>query len=524
MTDQLGNTLGGGDFVRSFTVDAVPDGAVFEGRDNDTFDKATPLQIEADSSGSGWLRSELGWGSGDPVGDIDWWSFTAEAGDFIDVWSQEQVGGDRPFIDLYALRSDGNGVTHLSGNQRGGPGDTAYISGFEAPADNTYFVRVVESGGYDVRVHLYRGMSIETDAHGSNDSTGQADPLTFTQQGNTSTASVAGTVMSIADEDIYQLGFLNAGTSVALDALTLPEWSLLEPEVSLFRIDPTNSSNWLYVDDTDASDALFDGTIADDGTYFAQVRTRTGVFESRRYTLHDASLTWTEAQAVAIDSGGHLASIGTAQEQAFLTTTFGTDYWIGLNDIDTEGMFAWTDGTPLNYENWYLGHPDNAGNSNGNDFAYMSSNDGGTWYVTHSNTHLNDSLIETAATPFGPMNSRPGIDAQYVLDVTVADLVLPVVAEVSRLPEEGGSTNEVLSTFSVSFSEALNETTLADGAFDLRTAGTDGQFDTADDIVYDLAFTYSSGQFRIDFTVNDGPLLDDVYRFTISEDVTDQVG
>ncbi|MEZ6092506.1 MAG: pre-peptidase C-terminal domain-containing protein [Pirellulaceae bacterium] len=386
ITDHVGNPLQGGSaFIKEFTIDAVPDGAVFEGRDNGGYDKATPLTFETDTSGTGWLRSQIGYGSNDPSGDQDWWSFTAEAGDFIDVWAQEKVGGDRPSIDLYRLRSDGNGTMYLTGDFRGGPGDTAYVSGYEATEDTTYFVRVTGTGGYDVRVNLNRGTPVETDSHFSNDSTGQADALPFTQHGNTRTATVAGTVMSIADEDIYQLGFLNAGTTVTLDASSLPDWSLLEPDVSVFRVDPTNSNNWLYVTDTDATEPVFSGNARHRfHTTALKCKRDTSVFEGSRYTQHDETLNWPDAEAFAISSRRTLGidcfSRGTSVFQRDLR----------------QRLLDWPQrcrrGRHIRVERWHRrsltktginGSPASAANSSSRDYGFTClGNDGGTWYVS----------------------------------------------------------------------------------------------------------------------------------------------
>ena len=38
--------------------------------------------------------------------------------------------------------------------------------------------------------------------------------------------------------------------------------------------------------------------------------------------------------------------------------TFDTNYyWIGFNDLDEEGTWAWTDGSVSSYTNWYSGEP-----------------------------------------------------------------------------------------------------------------------------------------------------------------------
>ena len=40
--------------------------------------------------------------------------------------------------------------------------------------------------------------------------------------------------------------------------------------------------------------------------------------------------------------------------------------WIGANDLETEGTFVWSDGTELDYTNWYPGQPNNVPSVNAN--------------------------------------------------------------------------------------------------------------------------------------------------------------
>ena len=62
-------------------------------------------------------------------------------------------------------------------------------------------------------------------------------------------------------------------------------------------------------------------------------------------------------------------------------------------------------------------------------------------------------------------------------------------------------------------------------AFDLREAGPDGDFDTADDEVYTLAIdpAYTSGT-TVSLRATDGPLGTGRYRFTANSTITDKVG
>ena len=90
--------------------------------------------------------------------------------------------------------------------------------------------------------------------------------------------------------------------------------------------------------------------------------------------------TWAQAREDCLDQGGDLASIhdiGTQnalRDQAF--DLLDEEWWIGLNDLEDEGEFVWTDETPVNFEAWGGGEPNNAGNE---DCVHLASWTGGTW-------------------------------------------------------------------------------------------------------------------------------------------------
>lgn len=71
---------------------------------------------------------------------------------------------------------------------------------------------------------------------------------------------------------------------------------------------------------------------------------------------------WAAAEAEAVSLGGHLATIRSASEQQWVWSTFGSAsdiLWIGINDVATEGTFAWTSGEPVTYTDWGPNAPDN---------------------------------------------------------------------------------------------------------------------------------------------------------------------
>jgi hypothetical protein len=77
--------------------------------------------------------------------------------------------------------------------------------------------------------------------------------------------------------------------------------------------------------------------------------------------------TWQEAQSLCSANGYKLVTINDANEEAFLGTHQASfnlyNWWIGLNDIGSEGFFVW-DGGFSSHANWYPGEPNNSTNGN----------------------------------------------------------------------------------------------------------------------------------------------------------------
>ena len=78
---------------------------------------------------------------------------------------------------------------------------------------------------------------------------------------------------------------------------------------------------------------------------------------------------WLDTRAEAVSLGGHLAAIGSAEENAAVygwATSLGrTTFFIGLSDAAAEGVWTWVNGEPVVYTNWRGGEPNNVGDEDG---------------------------------------------------------------------------------------------------------------------------------------------------------------
>ncbi len=129
------------------------------------------------------------------------------------------------------------------------------------------------------------------------------------------------------------------------------------------------------------------------------------------YLLVDqgTSFTWAAAEAHAVSLGGHLATIGSTEEQVFVYNAIkdiGFDIsadrgnaavwaWLGLNDVAVEGTFAWSSGEPVAYTNWYPGQP-NGNNIDNQDYSayffFTGFDPGGKWFTIPDDDPNNYSL------------------------------------------------------------------------------------------------------------------------------------
>src|ERR1022692_2538364 len=145
-------------FSRDFVI-ANPLLGKIENTSNNTLPEATELPLTESPSGTGFFTA-MGVGSFLSTSDVDYWRFTAQAGDLLTARLEADATGIYPQLYLQNA-ADGNLVA-VGGDNSG----VAQFQNYQFSASGTYYLRVWSSYGaahYRMRVDLARGLSLESE-------------------------------------------------------------------------------------------------------------------------------------------------------------------------------------------------------------------------------------------------------------------------------------------------------------------------------------------------------------------------
>ncbi|CAI5788830.1 Uncharacterized protein PODLI_1B041026 [Podarcis lilfordi] len=121
---------------------------------------------------------------------------------------------------------------------------------------------------------------------------------------------------------------------------------------------------------------------------------------------------WDSARTVCKGLRGNLATISSERVQAFLTSqlnNFPTDAWIGFNDINSEEMYLWTDGSRVSYTNWVKGFPSSNYDAEREDCVAMKNRplqESGKWRHFHC-SEKKGYICQTDTDPKTPVLPTP---------------------------------------------------------------------------------------------------------------------
>lgn len=163
--------------------------------------------------------------------------------------------------------------------------------------------------------------------------------------------------------------------------------------------------------------------------------------------------TWAQAKAFAESQTlygmqGYLATITSAEENAFILSKLPADGWIGASDEAVEGTWRWVTGPEngqlLSYTNWNSGEPNNSGNIEDAGQFYVTSANPGKWNDLPANsTTLSYAIIEyggmagdgtppvISGTATMQVNDAPTIEATQSVNYTEHDAPVIVAPNVT---------------------------------------------------------------------------------------------
>ncbi|KAF7645313.1 hypothetical protein LDENG_00206740 [Lucifuga dentata] len=81
-------------------------------------------------------------------------------------------------------------------------------------------------------------------------------------------------------------------------------------------------------------------------------------FRQNFYYISSIKKTWQDSRDDCLQRGADLMILNSKEEEVF-GRKFTKNLWIGLNDTETEGVWKWLDGTPVDKSYWGPGEPNN---------------------------------------------------------------------------------------------------------------------------------------------------------------------
>lgn len=81
-----------------------------------------------------------------------------------------------------------------------------------------------------------------------------------------------------------------------------------------------------------------------------RISSRAKEYEKHHYLVVKEIMSWEKAKAACEKAGGHLVTFSTKEENDFVKSLGGGDYWIGLTKLS--GKWEWVDGSEVSYTDW----------------------------------------------------------------------------------------------------------------------------------------------------------------------------
>lgn len=142
------------------------------------------------------------------------------------------------------------------------------------------------------------------------------------------------------------------------------------------NVEGTTTNNTQNQDQTNNEENKNEETNKDDGKDKVTITKKS--YKDHTYLIVEEKMTWEEAKAYCEKQGGHLLTINSAEEQAFITSYIKevkltqNRFWIGATDAEKEGTWKWITNEKFGYSNWGNGQPDNSETGGQNYGVYVA--------------------------------------------------------------------------------------------------------------------------------------------------------
>lgn len=515
-------------FARDFVV-VNPTLGLIEPLVNGTIQDAAALPMTETPTGTGFYTA-AGLGVFSSVGELDYWSFDAEAQDRVTIRLEAEKTGTYP--RLFLQNANGDNLQTVYGDGNG----VAVLQNYTISTPGTYFLRVWTDSAitkYRLRVDQSRGPQLESE---DNSSQANANPVSLSILTGAYQARLAGSLPAgDGNGDWFNVGVLNPGNAISVVA-TPVAGSGIQLSNLVLSVENAGSGNGVALV-TNTSGSL-NYTVASNDVHYVRVSTagtnlnwraqyyitisivdgvppvvvstsvpsangvttnlidtirvvfsenlnpsitmlghRGGSYKGHYYFPTTNAMSWKDAESMAQTIGAHLATVNDALKNKWLRENFAClgSFWIGLSDETNEGAFIWTSGQPISFVNWNSGEPNN---SNNEDYVQMVPS--GAWSDV-SGTVQTYGVVET--TSLGADQDGDGIPDAWDL-----------------FPNDRFN------------------------GLQLRAAGTDGIFGTGDDVYYQPYFDGVPTGTEAVIRIADGPLQPGKYQFILSAALRDRVG
>jgi len=165
------------------------------------------------------------------------------------------------------------------------------------------------------------------------------------------------------------------------------------------------------------------------------------------YSMNPIALPWHHAKDAADAAGGYIVAINSGEENKWVSEVFGIKhngdyYWLGGNDIETEGIWEWANGESWSFTNWFYVEPNNAGGIE-HALTWLAQGygnaDGYVWN-DRDPLQLRASLVEFNYYPMGDLNDDRCVDSADV-SIILTEMRSPVPHNLTYDLNKDGTVN-----------------------------------------------------------------------------------